>query len=259
MTLSSEQRSTGCVVASSGNHGVAVALAMQTLGSCGVIFVPEQTSELKVHKIRAYGAELRYFGADALATEQHARQYAERNGMFYLSPYNDEQVIAGQGTCGIELLDQLPCIDAVFIAVGGGGLIGGVGSVLKSHNSSIRVFGCQPKASAVMAQSVAAGEVIDAPSGPTISDGTAGGIEDGAITLPLNQAVVDEFVIVDEPQIKDAMRLYMSREPDFIEGAAGVAIAGMQACSGSLAGLNVAVVICGGNIDEASVNAILTR
>jgi len=257
MTLTEEELAKGCVAASSGNHGAAVACAMQELGASGVIFVPEQTSEVKVGKIESYGGTVQFFGTDGLDTEQYAREYAEQNGMLYLSPYNDEQVIAGQGTCGIEILEQLPDIDAVFIAVGGGGLIGGVGSVLKASNPDIAVYGCQPKASAVMAHSVEAGEILDIPSAATISDGTAGGIEAGAITFPLNQSVVDEFVIVDEQQIIAAMRLYISHEHHAIEGAAGVAVAGLLAKKESIVGQNVVVIVCGGNIAKDKLNAVM--
>ena len=257
MTLTEDERARGCVAASSGNHGAAVACAMQKFGTVGVIFVPEQTSDLKVDKIRSYGGDVRYFGTDGLDTEKHAREYAAENGMLYLSPYNDDQVIAGQGTCGIEILEQLPDIDAVFIAVGGGGLIGGVGSVLKAHNADIRVYGCQPKASAVMARSIEAGEILDMPSEPTLSDGTAGGIEPGAVTFQLNQAVVDDFIIVDERQIADAMRLYMRREEQPIEGAAGVAVAGLLASKEKVTGQNVVVIICGSNITDDKLAAVM--
>jgi threonine dehydratase len=257
MTLSAEELARGCVAASSGNHGAAVACAMQKLNATGVIFVPEQTSSAKTEKIKSYGGEVRYFGTDGLDTEQHARDYAEQNSMLYLSPYNDEQVIAGQGTCGVEILEQLPNVDVVFVAVGGGGLIGGIGAVLKTHNSNIRIYGCQPEASAVMAHSVEAGEILDLPSEATLSDGTAGGIEAGAITLPLNQAVVDEFVLVDESQIAAAMRLYFDRESQTIEGAAGVAVAALLARKEQVAGLNVVVVVCGGNIAEDKFAALM--
>jgi len=257
LTLDLDQRAKGCVVASSGNHGAAVACAMQRLGTSGVVFVPKQTSLAKVEKIKSYGGEVRFFGVDGLDTEQHARQYADDNGMFYLSPYNDEEVIAGQGTCGLEILEQLPDVDAVFIAVGGGGLAGGIGSVLKAHNPNIRVYGCQPRASAVMAQSVAAGEILDLPSAATLSDGTAGGIEPGAITFPLNQAVIDEWVIVDEDQIAAAMRLYIGREGHTIEGAAGVAVAGMLASTAAIGGQNIVAIVCGGNITEDKLAAIM--
>lgn len=250
LQLSDDQRGRGCVAASSGNHGAAVACAMQKMGIRGVIFVPEKTSAAKVEKIRGYGGDVRFFGTDGLDTEQYARQYASDNGMSYLSPYNDASVIAGQGTCGVEILQDLADIDAVFVAVGGGGLISGVGSVLKASNPAIRIIGCQPSASAVMAHSVDAGEILDLPSEATISDGTAGGIEAGAITFPLNQALVDEYVVVDEEQITVAMRLYMDAEGNIIEGAAGVAIAAMLARKGIPGGSKIAAIVCGGNISE---------
>ena len=253
LTLSDEQRAQGCVAASSGNHGAAVACAMQALGVKGVIFVPEQTSSAKVDKIRAYDGDVRFFGTDGLDTEQHARAFAEQNGMFYLSPYNDEEVMAGQGSCGVEIVDDLPDVDAVFVAVGGGGLIGGIGAILKDHNPRIQVYGCQPLASPVMARSVEAGEIIDMPSEATLSDGTAGGIEEDALTFPLNQAVVDDWVLVQEEQIAMAMRLYMETEEDAIEGAAGVAVAGLLERRHEIAGKKVVVVICGGNISEETL------
>jgi len=253
LTLSAQQREKGCVAASSGNHGAAVAFAMQAHGVGGIIFVPEQTSPAKIEKIRLYGGDVRLFGTDGLDTEQHARQYAADHGMFYLSPYNDEQVMAGQGTCGVEIVEDLPDVDAVFIAVGGGGLIGGSGSVLKTHSTGVRVYGCQPAASPVMSRSIEAGRIIDMPSEPTLSDGTAGGIEHEAVTFAVNQAVVDDWVIVGEDQIAAAMRAYMASEGEPIEGAAGVAIAAMLARREELTGSKVVVIICGGNISQETL------
>ena len=253
LTLSAAQREMGCVAASSGNHGAAVAFALQAHGVSGIIFVPEQTSPAKIEKIRRYGGDVRLFGTDGLDTEEHARQYAGDNGMFYLSPYNDEQVMAGQGTCGVEIVEDLPDVDAVFIAVGGGGLIGGSGSVLKMHNTDVRVYGCQPAASPVMSRSIEAGRIIDMPSEPTLSDGTAGGIEQGAVTFAVNQAVVDDWVIVGEEEIAAAMRAYVSSEGEPIEGAAGVAIAAMLARRDELAGRKVVVIVCGGNISQETL------
>jgi threonine dehydratase len=256
LTLTEEQRAMGCVAASSGNHGAAVACAMQQLGIAGLIFVPEGTSPAKVDKIRHYGGQVEFFGTDGLDTEQHARDYALRHGMFYLSPYNDDEVVAGQGSIAVEILEQLPDVEVVFVAVGGGGLVGGVGSVLKDHDPGIRIIGCQPLASPVMSRSVAAGRILDLPSEPTLSDGTAGGIEQDAVTFPLNQLVVDDWVEVDEEQIADAMRLYMRSEDDVIEGAAGVAIAGLLARADEIVGKRVVVLVCGGNIASETLNQL---
>jgi len=257
MTLSPEQRAKGCVAASSGNHGAAVAYAMRALDTSGVIFVPEQTSKAKVEAIRSYGGEVRFFGNDGLDTEQHAREFAESNGMFYLSPYNDAEVIAGQGSCGIEIARQLADVDAVFVAVGGGGLISGVGSVLKMKNPEIRIIGCQPAASPVMAKSVQAGCILDMPSEPTLSDGTAGGIEADAITFELCRQLVDEFVLVSEAEIAQAMREFSAEQQSKIEGAAAVAIAALNHCRESLSGKKVVIIICGGNISQETLDASL--
>jgi threonine dehydratase len=256
-TLTPEQLKAGCVAASSGNHGAAVAYAMNKLGSRGVVFVPEQTSGAKVDAIRSYGGDVRFFGTDGLDTELHARKYADEHGMFYLSPYNDPEVIAGQGTCGIEIAALMPDVDALYVAVGGGGLVSGVASVLKSTNPDIRIVGCQPEASAVMAHSVEAGRIVDEESRPTLSDGTAGGIEQGSITFDLCRTLVDEFVLVSEAEIAAAMRQFIDFEHQLIEGAAGVALAGMLKQKDRLAGRTVVALICGGNVSRDTLKRIL--
>lgn len=256
MNLSAEQSQNGCVAASSGNHGAAVAYAMRELGLSGLIFVPEQVSAAKADAIKSFGGEIRLFGTDGLDTEQEARAYAEREGMYYVSPYNDRTVIAGQGTCGIEIARQLPDVEAAFVSIGGGGLIAGVGSVLKHHRPDLMLFGCQPEASPVMAKSVAAGRLLDLPSEPTLSDGTAGGIEADSITFDLCRDLVDEFVLVSEADIASAMRDYMAAEGEPIEGAAGVAIAALLARKDAVAGRKVVVIICGSNVSQATLDSI---
>jgi threonine dehydratase len=258
LTLTPEQRAAGCVTASSGNHGAAVAYAMAKLNIGGVIFVPEKTSSTKVDAIRSYGGDVRFFGTDGLDTELHARAYAEQNGMFYVSPYNDAEVIAGQGSCGVEIAAQMPDVDDIFISIGGGGLISGVGSVLRQHRKSVHIVGCQPAASAVMTRSVEAGEILELSSDPTLSDGTAGGIEPGAITFDLCREIVDDYVLVDEPEIAAAMRLYLDSQHQLIEGAAGVAIGAMLAKKADLQGRKVVILICGANISSESLRSVIS-
>jgi len=257
LSMTAEQRAEGCVAASSGNHGAAVAFAMSELDTKGVIFVPENTSTTKVDAIRRAGGEVRFFGTDGLDTETHARESAAENGMCYLSPYNDEEVIAEQGTCGVEIAKQLSQVDAIFIAVGGGGLISGVGSFLKSVNASMSVIACQPEASAVMTESVKAGEILELPSEPTLSDGTAGGIEADSITFDICRAVIDDFVTVSEEQIGEAMRQFMDAHHQLPEGAAGVALAGLKLRADQFKGSNVVVIICGGNISRETLKKII--
>lgn len=257
LSLSDDERRQGCVTASSGNHGAAVAYAMSKLGVDGVIFVPEQTSATKLDAIRRSGGDVRLFGTDGLDTETHARGYAGEHGMIYLSPYNDAAVVAGQGTIGVELARQLDPIDAVFIAVGGGGLISGVGSFLKSVNTRVRIVASQPAASDVMTRSVAAGEILELPSERTLSDGTAGGIEAGAITFDICREIVDDYVTVSEEQIADAMRAFMDSHHMLLEGAAGVAIAALIASPEPYRQQNVVVVICGANISRDTLKQVL--
>ena len=257
LSLSDAERQAGGVAASSGNHGAAIAYAMHKLGVDGTIFVPEQTTPTKVDAIKRAGGDVRFFGTDGLDTETHARRYAQENNMVYLSPYNDLDVVAGQGTCGVEIAKQLSQVDAAFIAVGGGGLISGVGSFLKSVNPAMSLVSCQPAASAVMTESVRAGEILDLPSDATLSDGTAGGIEEGAVTFDICRRITDSYQLVDEAQIAAAMRAFIDSHHQLLEGAAGVAIAGLLAEPDQYKNKNVVVVICGGNISRDTLKKVI--
>jgi threonine dehydratase len=257
LSLSPEQAASGCVTASSGNHGAAVAYAMKKLGITGVVFVPETASSAKVDAIRQADAQVEFFGTDGLDTEQHARQYATDNGMTYIPPYNDAEVIAGQASCGVEIASQIGNVDALFAAVGGGGLIGGAAGFLKSVHPHMQTIGCQPAASAVMAASVKAGRLLDMPSEPTLSDGTAGGIEAGAITFGLCQELVDDYVLVSEEDIAEAMREFIDAHHMLLEGAAGVALAGLKQFAQRFRGRDVVAIICGANISRDTLRGIL--
>ncbi len=230
---------------------------MSALDTQGVIFVPEGCSQTKTDAIKRAGGEVRYFGTDGLDTEIHAREYAAEHGMQYLSPYNDEAVICGQGSCGVEIAKQLASVDAIFIAVGGGGLISGVGSFLKSVNPAMAVIACQPEASAVMTKSVQAGEILDLPSEPTLSDGTAGGIEAEAITFEICRSLADDYVLVTEAQIAEAIREFLDAHHQLAEGAAGVALAGLKCRAAHYQDKNVVVIICGGNISRETLKQVI--
>jgi len=257
LSLTPEQIGVGCVAASSGNHGAAVAYAMNELGIAGVIFVPETASSAKIDAIRRAGADVRLFGSDGLDTEEHARQYAVDNGMTYLSPYNDAEVIAGQGSCGVEIANQVKNVDALFVAVGGGGLIAGVAGFLKSVHPAMQAIGCQPAASAVMAASSKAGRLLQMPSDPTLSDGTAGGIEAGAITFEFCQTLVDEYVLVSEEEIAEAMREFLDVHHMLLEGAAAVPLAAMKQLGRRYQGADIVAIICGANIARDTLRSVL--
>ncbi len=257
LSLIDAERRRGVVAASSGNHGAAVACAAQAAGCPALVFVAPGVAASKLAAIRSWGAEVRTHGADPLDAEIEARRHAAATGMSYVSPYNDPAVVAGQGTLGLELAEQLERLDAVFLALGGGGLISGVGGYLKAVWPGIRVIACSPAASPVMHASLAAGRIVEMASRPTLSDGTAGGVEPGAITFELCREIVDESVLVEEEQIRDAVRLVVDRHHSLIEGAAGVAVAGYLAHRERFAGQQVAVVLCGANIDAQVLKQLL--
>jgi threonine dehydratase len=257
LSLSEEARRRGVVAASSGNHGAAVACAAAATGCRSLVFVPETAARSKLAAIRAWGAEVRTHGDDCVLAELEARRYATAERMTYVSPYNDPRVIAGQGTLGAELADQLSGLDAIFIALGGGGLIAGVGGYLKTVWPEIRVIACSPARSAVMHASLEAGRIVEMESSPTLSDGTAGGVEPGAITFELCREIVDESVLVDEEEIRTAVRLIVGHHHTLVEGAAGVAVAGYLANRDRFAEMDVAIVLCGANIDARVLGEIL--
>ncbi len=257
LSLTPAERERGVVAASSGNHGVAVAHGVKTLGTRGVIFVPEDAAPTKIAAIRALGAEVHVGGADCVVSEAAARRYGEQHGLTYLSPYNDSTVVAGQGTIGVELARQLETLDTVYIALGGGGLISGVAGYLKSRHPRVEIVACSPRRSKVMHESIRAGRILDLESQPTLSDGTAGGVEAGAITFELCSRLVDRYLVVTEEQIKQAMRLVIGQHHVLVEGAAGVAVAGFLQEKDRLAGRRVAIVLCGANIAPETLREVL--
>lgn len=257
LSLTPEERAQGIVTASSGNHGAATAYGLNRLGLPGQIFVPENASPVKVEMIRRLGAQVHPYGHDSGLTELYARDYAGQRGLVYISPYNDEQIIAGQGTIGVELARQLERIDAIFVTVGGGGLISGIAGYLKAVRPQTIVIGCLPENSPVMAESVKAGQIVEMESLPTLSDGSAGGIEPGAITFELCQKLVDEFVLVSEAEIKAAMRLILETQHLLIEGAAGVAVAAYLKIAERFRAQNVVIVLCGANISLEALKTVI--
>ncbi len=257
LSLSRAQRERGVVTASTGNHGAAMAYGLGKLGATGIVFVPQNASPAKIQAIKRLGAEVQQFGDDAADTEAHARNFAEKNGLTYIPPYNDLQVIGGQGTIALELSNEFDKIDAVFVALGGGGLISGIAGYFKSIRPGVEIIGCSPQNSQVMIRSVGAGKLLDLPSMPTISDGTAGGVEPGAVTFDLCRELVDDYETVTEDEIKESLLEFLQTQHMLIEGAAAVAVAAMVKRRNRLAGKNVVVIICGANISVEMLRSIL--
>ena len=258
LNISEEERRRGVVTASTGNHGVAVAYVSKLLGIRAKIFVPENSSPIKVASIRMFGGKICEYGIDGVQSEVYARQYAEVNGLHYVSPYNDPYVVAGQGTVGSEIYRHLPKADTVVAAVGGGGLISGIGAYLTTVNPGINMIGCSPKNSAVMVSSLREGHLLKLASKQTISEGTAGGIESGSITFDLCRELVPELETVSEKEIIGALRLFVTHHGMPIEGAAAVAVASLLKRRESIRGRCVVVVLCGGNIDPDNLEEVLS-
>jgi threonine dehydratase len=261
LTLSKDELRRGVVAASTGNHGAAVAYGLSRLGAKGIVFMPESASEAKVEAIRSLGAEVRFHSNDGGKAEEFARQFSRENGLVFISPYNDPEVIAGQGTMGLELARQLERIDYLFVTVGGGGLISGAAGYLKHLQPQVKAIGCHPANDAAMYASVKAGKIVHFDAKPTISDGSAGNMEPGAITLELCRDLVDDWELVSEDEIFSAMRLFLVQEHQLLEGSAGVAIAAfLQQHARTpeiFSGKNVVIVICGARISLKTLKAIL--
>ena len=259
LNLSTEERARGVVTASTGNHALAVARAAAQLDVAATIFLPEGASPRKVEKLEAFPVALCRVPGDALKAEISARAAAAQRNRLFISPYNDRHIIAGQGTIAVELLRQQPQLDAVFVTVGGGGLMGGAASCLKASHAAIQTIGCQPENSAVMLASLRAGRIVETESLPTLSDGSAGGIEPHSFTFDLCQRHVDQWLTVTEEEIAAAMRLIYRESGECIEGAAGVAVASLLKTGRRFAGRRVAVVICGGNVDSVTWQQVLEQ
>ncbi len=262
LTLSPDQLARGVVTASTGNHGRGVAHALNVVGARGTIYLPTIVSAGKLEALRRYpSVALELYSPDSDETEMHARKVAEESGRVYISPYNDLDVIAGQGTVGAELSRQFSAIDAaldaVFVAVGGGGLVSGMASYLKAVHPGIAIVGCWPEHAPALHASLQAGRIVSVAEKPTLSDGTAGGLEPGSITFDLARELIDDCVLVSEAEIADAIRFVLVEHHLVIEGSAGVAVAAYRKTAAQHAGKRIAIVLCGGNISPARLRTVL--
>ncbi len=257
LSLDTDVLQKGVITASTGNHGAAFSYAVNKLGVKGTVYLPENASETKIERLRDYGADLKFYGKDCLQTEEYARKTAEEQGVEFVSPYNDPQIVGGQATIGIELERQLREINEVLIPVGGGGLAAGVAGYLKSVYSSIRITGCQPENSCVMYESVKEGRIVEGESLSSLADGTAGGIEKDSITFKICEQNIDEFTLVSEDEIKDAILLAIKKHNILIEGAGALSIATLIKNRQIYKNKNIVLVISGSKLSIEVLKEIL--
>ena len=236
------------VAASTGNHARAVAHACAILGLGCDLFLPESANSHKVRALAEYPCTLHFVSGDAVNAELEARRHAVFHNHVFVSPYNDPDIISGQGTIGLELFSQVPCLDNVLVTVGGGGMISGIAAESAHTSPETLITGCSPVASPVMQESVRHGQILSMPSGPTLSDGSAGGLEPDAITFPLCMALVKLWIHVSESQIAHAMRILYQVEGLVVEGSAAVPVAALLKNAAFFSKKRVAIVLCGGNI-----------
>jgi threonine dehydratase len=258
LTLTAEERGRGVIAASAGNHAQGVSYHATRQGLKAEICMPMTTPLIKVTATRNYGAEVVLAGANYdEAYEEALRRRAER-GLTLIHPFDDDAVIAGQGTIGLELIEQNPYLDAVVVPIGGGGLIGGIACAMKETNPKIKVFGVQTAKLPSMRVAVQSGAPTTIPAAVTIADGIAVR-RAGERTLPLVQRYVDDIVTVDEEEIANAILQLLEREKTVAEGAGAAAAAALLHHKLDLPGKKVAVLVCGGNIDVNFLSRIIER
>jgi threonine dehydratase len=258
LTLTAEERSRGVIAASAGNHAQGVAYHAGRHGIRAEICMPLTTPLIKVSATKSYGAEVILHGANYDEACEEAVRRSQQFGMTFVHPFDDEVVIAGQGTMGLEILQQVTDIEAVIAPIGGGGLISGVACAIKETNPKLRVIGVQPARLPSMKVAIAEGHPVTLSPAATIADGIAVR-RAGEKTLPLVQKYVDDIVTVDEEEIANAILLLLEREKTLAEGAGAAAIAALINRKTPLSGKKIAVLVCGGNIDVSLLSRIMER
>ncbi|MBI2077099.1 MAG: threonine ammonia-lyase [Euryarchaeota archaeon] len=258
LQLSPDEKRRGVVAASAGNHAQGVALAASLNGAKATIVMPEHASIQKAEATRGYGAEVILHGKDFNEAQEKCFALAKERNLTLVHAYNDPMIMAGQGTVGLEILDDLPDVDVVVVGVGGGGLISGIGTAVKGKNPRTRVVGVQPEISSSLKQSLAKGKIVPATATNTIADGLATKSV-GDKTYEVIKKVVDEALTVTDDEIAHAILLLLERSKNVVEGAGAAPLAALLSGKLKVKGKKVAVVISGGNIDITVLDGIILR
>ena len=255
--LTQEERGQDIVAVSSGNHGISVSYAARQLGIGGAkIFVSETTPAVKVNRIRQYGAEVIRVGQTNNETEAYVRDYLDHNKVTFIDPCSrDHLVYAGQGTIGLEILEQVPRIDTIVVPIGGGGLLTGISVAAKAVAPGVRIIGVEPEASPAMTAAIKDGVFYEEyPIKPSLCDALVGGI--GWIAYQMAEQCIDDIIVVSEEHIREAMGLLYREEGILAEGSAAISVGALLQEGPERFGENVAMVISGGNIDKNVLESI---
>ena len=260
LNLDSEQRARGVITVSTGNHGKAVAYVAKQMNMRAVICVPEVVLAHKVRAMRSLGAEIAVHGVSQDEAELYAIGLAEEKGLAMISPFDDPDVIAGQGTIGLEILEDLPHVDTVVVPMSGGGLISGIALALKCASPSIRIIGASMENGAVMYASLLAGKPVQLPEEPTLADSLVGGIGlHNRNTFAMVREFVDEVALLSEDEIAGAMVYALKEEHLVVEGGGSVGIGAVYYQHLASAGENIVVIVSGGNADMGVLASLLDR
>ena len=249
LSLTKAELDRGIVSASTGNYALAVAEAMRIRNRRATIYVANDIEPSRLGLLRSHGLDLVIHGEVAWDAEKEARRVGDEEGKIYVSPYNDPIVVGGQGTCGYEISQQLPDLDAAFLACGGGGLLTGSAGWLKSHNSDVEAFGVSPANSPVMYESMRTNKMVEMDTQPTLADTCAGGIDLDSITLDLCRRYVDEIVLLTEKEIEASIRLLFEQHRLVTEGSGALSIGGLLKRKERFKGKKVVAVVCGRNVN----------
>jgi threonine dehydratase len=258
LTLTAEERAQGVIAASAGNHAQGVAYHAGRQGIRASIYMPLPTPLTKVSATRAYGAEVVLHGTNYDEAYEEAVKQSRERRLTLIHAFDDDAVIAGQGTLGLEILEQQPDVEVIVAPIGGGGLIGGIACAAKERNPAVRVFGVQPAKLPSMKAALEHGSPVTIKPAATIADGIAVR-RAGERTFPLVQKYVDDIVTVEEEEIANAILLLLEREKTLAEGAGAASIAAVLNHKLPLTGKKVAVLVCGGNIDVTLLARIIER
>lgn len=258
LTLTDEEKARGVIAASAGNHAQGVAYHATRNGIKSTIVMPAASPLVKVTRTREYGAEVVLHGSSYDEAFEEAWRRREAEGLTFIHAFDDEAVMAGQGTLGLELIEQNPYLEAVLVPIGGGGLISGIAVAMKEINPRVKIIGVQTARLPSMIRAVGDHAPVTLPAAVTIADGIAVR-KAGARTLPVVEKYVDDIVTVDEEEIANAILLLLEREKTVAEGAGAAAFAALVQGRISLSGKRIAVVIGGGNIDVNILSRIIER
>lgn len=258
LNLSEEEKEKGVIASSAGNHAQGVALGARTANIPATIVMPETAPLSKVEATKSYGARVVQYGAFYDYAYQKALEIQKEEGLTFLHPFNDEYVIAGQGTIGLEILEDKKDIDIVFVPVGGGGLLAGVALALKSKNPNVKVYGVEASGAASMKKSLEEGKVITLDRCKTIADGIAVA-KVGDVTFEIVKKYVDGIISVSEEEIAQAILFLLEKSKVVAEGAGATSLAGLLSKQIDVNGKKVCCVISGGNIDINNIEKIVNR